>query len=180
MSTTTRSAPATNPRAATVVAASLWYGLRPSWQVAVEAAARREHGAALRLLIQPDRIIYRMPVEVPGRRQPVLTSIVFHRWPPYPCWGLSPEEYPRVFAAPGGISPHRMPDDGALCLYYPLAPPHERWRPVDGLLALVDLARNHVFLEDHWRATGGYSGGEWLGPEQPHGTEVSTRVKSRA
>ncbi|MFL6118780.1 hypothetical protein [Actinophytocola sp.] len=147
----------------------LWYGLRPSWQVAVEAAARREHGNDLRLSIQMEWITYWVPVEVPGRRHPVPTEIVFHHRPPYPCWGLAPEEYPRIFAASGERSPHRMPDD-ALCLYYPLGPAHERWRPINGLLALIDLVRNHLLLEDHWRATGGHSGGEWLGLEQPHGT----------
>jgi hypothetical protein len=34
---------------------------------------------------------------------------------------------------------------------------------------VIDLARDHVFFEDHWRATGGRRGGEWLGAEQPHG-----------
>ena len=147
-----------------------WYGLTPSWQIAVEGAARREHGDDLQLSMQLERITYRLPVEVPSRLHPVLTEIVFHRQPPYPCWGLAAEEYPRVFAAYGELSPHRMPDDGALCLYYPLAPPRERWRPVDGLLALIDLVRNHLLFEDHWRATGGHAGGEWIGPEQPHGT----------
>jgi hypothetical protein len=47
-------------------------------------------------------------------------------------------------------------------------PPERRWRPADGLLVLIDLARDHVFFEDHWRATGGPQGGEWLGDEQPH------------
>jgi len=146
-----------------------WYGLQPSWQIPLEAAARREHRGDLRLDVRLDRITYRLPVEVPGRRRPVPVTIDFHRRPPYACWGLPPEEYPRVFADPGAASPHRMPDDDALCLYYPRSSEGERWRPADGLLALIDLVRNHLFFEDHWRATGGDRGGEWLGGEQPHG-----------
>jgi len=59
--------------------------------------------------------------------------------------------------------------NGCTTLYYPKSPPWQRWRPVDGLLALIDLARDHVFLEDHGRATGGPQGGTWLGAEAPHG-----------
>lgn len=149
--------------------ASGWYGLQPAWQIPLEATARREHGGRLRLDIRPDHIAYKVPIEVPGRRHPVSTAIAFYRRPPYRCWGLPPEEYPRVYSAPGETSPHRMPEDDALCLYYPLAPAEERWRPVDGLLALLDLVRNHLFFEDYWRATGALRGGIWLGSEQPHG-----------
>ncbi|MBN1093456.1 hypothetical protein JKP75_13310 [Blastococcus sp. TML/M2B] len=146
-----------------------WYGLQPWWQRWVEAGARAEHGADLRLGLDLDRITYRVPIEVRGRRDPVDLRIEFHRWPRYDCYDLPPEEYPRVFAAPGAASPHRMPTDDALCLYFPDSPPWRRWRPVDGLLALIDLARDHVFFEDYWRATGGHRGGTWLGDEAPHG-----------
>lgn len=153
----------------TTAQSARWYGLQPSWQILVEASARREHGDHLHLAMKIDRITYRLPVEVPGRRDPVPTAIVFHRRPPYPCWGLPPEEYPRVFATPGESSPHRMPNDDALCLYYPHSPDDQRWRPGNGLLALIDLVRNHLLFEDHWWVTGGHGGGEWLGAEQPHG-----------
>ncbi len=146
-----------------------WYGLQPSWQIPLVASARREHVTELRLDVQLDYISYRVPIEVPGRRHPVPTEIRFYRRPPYDCWGLAPEEYPRVHAAPGELSPHRMPDDEALCLYYPHSPQHQRWRPANGLLALIDLIRNHLFFEDHWRATGGVRRGVWLGAEQDHG-----------
>lgn len=146
-----------------------WYGLQPWWQIPLEAAARREHGRQLQLLVHPDRITYRLPVEVRGRRDLVEVTIDFHAQPPYDCYTLPAQEYPRVFAVPGASSPHRMPADGALCLWYPHDPPERRWRPAHGLLALIDLARDHVFFEDHWRATGGRRGGEWLGDEQPHG-----------
>lgn len=149
--------------------AGRWYGLQPAWQIPLEAAARREHRPSLRLDIRLDRITYRLPIEVPGRRLPVPIEINFYQQPPYRCWGLAPEEYPRVYADPGASSSHRMPDDEALCLYYPRSPECERWRPVDGLLALIDLVRNHVFFEDHWRATGGHRSGLWLGAQAPHG-----------
>jgi hypothetical protein len=148
---------------------SNWYGLQPWWQIPLEAAARREHGHHLRLRLNRDQIAYRVPMEVRGRRDPVPLTIEFHAHPPYDSFGLPPEEYPRVFAVPGVTSPHRMPDDGGLCLWFPHDPPERRWCPRDGLLALIDLARDHVFYEDHWRATGGRRGGEWLGDERPHG-----------
>lgn len=135
----------------------------------MEAAARRAHGAALRVHLEIDFLVYRVPLEVPGRRNPVPVAVYFYERPPYPCWHLRPEEYPRVLADPGVPSPHRMPGDNALCLYYPASPPPQRWRPENGLLALLDLTRDHLFFEDHWWASGGWRGGEWLGDEQPHG-----------
>ncbi|MGY5883435.1 hypothetical protein [Modestobacter lacusdianchii] len=146
-----------------------WYGLQPWWQMLMEAAARREHGRDLRVHLEVDLLVYGVPIEVPGRLDPVPVSVFFFARPPYPCWGLPPEEYPRVIADPDSTSPHRMPGDNALCLYYPLSPPGERWQPKDGLLALIDLTRDHLFFEDHWWATGGKRGGQWLGEEQPHG-----------
>jgi hypothetical protein len=142
-----------------------WYGLQPAWQIPLEAGARREHGASLRLDLRLDRVTYQVTIEVPGRRSQVPTEIVFYRRPPYLCWGLAPEEYPRVYAAPGEDSPHRMPDD-ALCLYYPRSPEHERSRPANGLLAPIDLVRNHLFFEDHWRAAGGHRGASGSGPRR--------------
>ncbi|GAA2999660.1 hypothetical protein [Actinokineospora diospyrosa] len=149
-------------------AQSWWYGFHPAWQVALEAQARREHGDVLRLHLNPGLVTYIVPIDVPGRRRPVPAAIEFHRRPYYDCYGLASEDYPRVHAAPGETSPHRMPDD-ALCLYYPASPADERWRAADGLLALIDLIRNHLFFEDYWRATGGHRRGIWLGAEAPHG-----------
>jgi len=139
-----------------------WYGLQPSWLLPLEAEALREHGEGLRVSTYRGRLVYRVSVEVPGRVQPVEVTINFYERPRYDCYGLKPEEYPRVFACTAGPSPHRMPDDGALCLYYP----HSEAK---GLLALIDLARDHVFFEDYWRDTGGEKGGVWLGGEQSHG-----------
>lgn len=145
-----------------------WYGVEPHWQVWVEAAARREHGAALWREVALHRVTYRLPVEVRGRRWPVNVGIEFHPRPPYATYGLPPEEYPRVFADPGADSPHRMPDD-ALCLYFPHSSTAARWTPAKGLLALFDVTRDHLFFEGYWRSTGGHRSGVWLGDEQPHG-----------
>lgn len=146
-----------------------WWGLQPWWQIPLEAAARREHARDLQVHLEFDLLVYRVPIEVPGRRDPVPVAVYFFARPPYDCWGLPPEEYPRVIADPGRPSPHRMPEDNALCLYYPRSSVGQRWRPELGLLALLDLTRDHLFFEDHWWATGGRRGGVWLGDEQPHG-----------
>lgn len=149
--------------------AARWYGVEPHWQVWVEADVRREHGASLCRRTRLDRLTYRIPVEVRGRRDPVLVRIVFHAEPPYRTYGLPPAEYPRVFADTSAESPHRMPDDDALCLYFPHSAPARRWRPENGLLALIDLVRDHLFFEAYWRLAGGHNGGIWLGDEQRHG-----------
>ncbi len=146
-----------------------WYGVDEAWRSMVEAGATEVHGDALRISEYRGRLVYRVPVDVPGRLEPVDVTINFHERLRYDCYGLPPEEYPRVFVSTRGLSPHRMPNDDALCLYYPRSEPERRWRPENGLLALIDLVRDHVFFEDHWRATGGPRGGEWLGEEQAHG-----------
>lgn len=146
-----------------------WYGLQPSWVEALEADARQVRGDKLQISQYRGRRVYRVPIGVPGRLQRVEVTINFYERPPYDCYGLSPQEYPRVFSCTLGPSPHRMPSDGALCLYYPRSAPERRWRPEDGLLALIDLARDHVFFEDYWRDTGGEKDGVWLGDEQAHG-----------
>jgi len=146
-----------------------WYGLEPWWQIWVEATAQRQPGPRLHARMLNDRLVYLLPVEVRGRREPVLVTVTFYADPPYETYGLPPEEYPRVIADAGARSPHRMPGDNALCLYFPGSPPEQRWRPRNGLLALFDLARDHLFFEDYWRSTGGPWGGIWLGDQAPHG-----------
>ena len=105
---------------------------------------------------------------VPGR-EPIDVRVAFFATPYYDTYKLPPQDYPRVFADPGAISPHRMPGDDALCLYFPHSPPERRWRSTDGLLMLLDLVRDHLFFETHWRDTAARGKGEWLGAEAPHG-----------
>lgn len=153
-----------------------WYGLDTRWSVPFESDARREHGRDLCVEVRPRAVIYRhRGLEVPGRLVAVPVSVRFHAQPPYPTFGLQPEEFPRVYADRGADSPHRHRHQGddALCLYYPETDPAGRWTPDDGLLALLNLTRDHLFFELHWRATGGHRGGVWLGPEAPHGLEQS-------
>lgn len=60
-------------------------------------------------------------------------------------------------------SPHRY-GRRELCIWDPGGAASERWVAEDGLLALIEHCRVHLFKEAYWRETG-----EWLGPEAPHG-----------
>ncbi|WP_146231191.1 hypothetical protein [Micromonospora sicca] len=152
-----------------------WYGRRASWWVPLEAAARRRLGPTLshQYVFEPacyarecEILVYRIEaLEVIGDPEPVDVTIRFHKLPPYDTYGLPPQDYPRVFAKPGATSKHRMPDDGALCMWMPLDPPHRRWTHHKGLLELVELTRQHLFLENYWRQNDGV----WLLEDAPHG-----------
>lgn len=112
-------------------------------------------------------------LDVPSRPDPVPVTIEFHESPTYDTFGLDAEDFPLILADPGQESPHRHGND-ALCLWFPGDPAEKRWHHTDGLVALYNLARNHLFFETHWRATGGHggpgqTGGEWLGDEAAHG-----------
>lgn len=101
---------------------TLWYGATAAWWAPLERDARRADGDRLRIELDHRRLTYRHTgVEVPGRRDLVPVRIEFFADPPYNCYGLPPEDYPRVFADPDQLSPHRMPDD-SLCLFYPADP----------------------------------------------------------
>jgi hypothetical protein len=145
-----------------------WCGQDPAWWLPFESAARRWYGSGLQISYTHDRIEYRVHVDVLGRRETVPVLVKIYADPPYHCYDLAPQDYPRVYADVGAASPHRMPD-GALCLYQPLDPPEQRWRSDHGLLALLELVRRHLLLEDGWRLTGGHAGGLWAGAEAPHG-----------
>jgi len=156
----------------TVTAA--WFA-DPTWSLLLQRDAARKAGDALTVSRTPDVLTYHHTgVEVMGRRDLVPVTIEFHRIPPYHCYGLPPEEYPRVLADLGELSPHRMPDDDRLCLWMPHDPPEQRWTPDDGLQGLLDLTAEHLFAEEHWRRTGGVDGhgvevGEWPIPQAAHG-----------
>lgn len=155
----------------------LWYGAQPSWQLHLERGihgehsrhVRREQGVGLSWRDSTGWLAYHHAgLWVPGRRDPVPVTIAFFESPPYETYGLAPQDYPRVWAGCGQLSKHRMPDD-ALCLYYPLSPPERRWTESDGLLALLNLVRDHLYFEEYWRLTGGHQRGVWLGAEAEHG-----------
>lgn len=65
-------------------------------------------------------------------------------------------------------SPHRRGTTD-LCLWRWDAPPEKQWTADEGLLALIQYVRVHLFREAYWRETGGYDGGIWAGDEAPHG-----------
>jgi hypothetical protein len=98
-------------------------------------------------------IVYSVTVDVP-EYPPRRVTIVL------PNWGTPSMA---TITADGPMeSPHRY-DGFALCIWHPNAPPEERWVPDDGLLALIDHTRVHLFKEAYWRETG-----VWPGPEAPH------------
>jgi hypothetical protein len=65
-------------------------------------------------------------------------------------------------------SPHRRGKTD-LCLWRWDAEPERQWTGDEGLLALIQYVRIHLFREAYWRETGGYDGGIWAGDEAPHG-----------
>jgi hypothetical protein len=148
-----------------------WFALQPSWRTWFESGARRCYGSELRSDLTEKQLIYTLDdLDVTGRRDSVPLRIVFQR-ARQSCldrenlpWNftLPPEDYPRVYADPDKRSHHRLRDN-ALCLFYPSDPPERRWQSADGLLALIDRARDHIFCETHWRRTG-----LWLLDEAPH------------
>jgi len=158
-----------------------WYATGIAFQVALERDldAHPEHrGLVTSSLTWPSLeqpagrlLIYQHAgLDVPGREDAVPVSIEFHESPTYDTYRLDPADYPRVLADLGAASPHRLPGD-ALCLWYPRDADDRRWTHTVGLIALLNLARNHLLYEGHWRATGGFGppAGEWLGDEAPHG-----------
>jgi hypothetical protein len=52
---------------------------------------------------------------------------------------------------------------GQLCLWYPLDPPHLKWRWADGVLSLVSIVRRHLWFEEQFRRTG-----LWPVEDAPH------------
>lgn len=169
---------------------ALWVA-DPTWSLLLQRDAARKAGNALAVSWNRDVLTYHHTgVEVVGRRDRVPVTIEFHRFPPYHCYGLPPEEYPRVLAAVGARSPHRMPEDDRLCLWMPHDPPEQRWTPDDGLQRLLDITAEHLFAEEHWRRTGGVDEhdvevGEWPIAQAAHGMSApalapGARVVSRA
>lgn len=67
-----------------------------------------------------------------------------------------------VFAADPRTLEHGN-HDGSLCLWDPMDPPERRWLIDDGVPALVEIARAHLFMEERLRETG-----LWVGDEARH------------
>ena len=172
-------------RARPTKATRAWYGTDLDFQAALlsDLHAHDEHaGLITNALRHPrrhggrDRVwtFTHAGMNVPGRSESIPVTIEFHEQPGYFTYGLKPFDFPLVFADPGADSKHRHQDIDALCLWFPGDPEDRRWHYTDGLIALFNLARNHVFYETYWRATGGHGGpnspeGIWLGDEAAHG-----------
>ena len=128
----------------------------PTWSQLLHRDALGQGGDAVTVSLTPDVLTYHHAgVEVTGRRDLEPVTIEFHRIPRYCCFGLLPEEYPRVLADVGARSLHRMPEGDRLCLWMPKDPPEQRWSPPDGLQGLLDPTVEHLLAEEHWRLNGG-------------------------
>jgi len=164
-----------------------WVADDPTWSVLLQRDAVRKAGDALAVNTQDLLTYHHSGLEVVGRSDPVPVTVEFHRIPPYHCYGLPPEDYPRVFADPGARPPHRMPEDERLCLWAPFDPPEQRWTAPDGLQRLLDITAVHLFAEEYWRHTGGVDEdgveiGTWPIPQAAHGAPApaaTSRARTR-
>lgn len=121
---------------------------------AFEREARRELGALRRSDASPPRrLVYELVLDVPVYDERREVRIEFP---------ASHAVLPSVFVDGPDDSPHRY-EDGSLCMYHPDDPPERRWVPNDGLAALIDCTRAHLFQEAEARAGRG-----WPGDEAPH------------
>ncbi len=123
---------------------------------------RREHGRGW-----GSRVVYSVRVALPEyeKRQ---VEMQFRRTAKEPAvtriYADGPTESPHRYAAHPSDSQSRS----SLCIWHYDDPPEMRWVAADGLLALINHTRIHLFKEAYWRETG-----EWPGPEAPHATRGS-------
>ena len=167
--------------------ASRWYGEWLEWMWMLEGGVRRVHGRHITCHLYERNICAGGPrvlvythdgLVIPGRRDRVPVRVEFHEVPPYDTYGLPARDYPRVFADRGAASPHRMPDDQALCLYKPGDPEDRCWYSQRGLESLLNLTRNHLYSEMRWRDGGGDDTAAWLTDEADHGFPQAGRRAS--
>jgi len=119
-----------------------------------ERDARRELGTLQRRwTTRPRRLVYDLVIDVPvyDEQRHVLIKFLSSR-----------AVLPRVYVDGPDDSPHRY-DDGSLCMYHPTDPTEFRWTPTEGLAALIDCVRAHLFQEAEARAGHG-----WPGDQAPH------------
>ena len=137
-----------------------WFDQLPSLY-GFERDARRELGALRRWdATRPRRLVYELTLDVPAYDEQRAVRIEF------PATGAV---VPSVFVDGPDASPHRY-EDGSLCMYHPADPPERRWTPNEGLAALIDCIRTHLFQEAEARAGHG-----WPGDEAPHGLPHRSR-----
>jgi hypothetical protein len=119
---------------------------------------------------QMARVVYRLVVSVPEYEQRRI-ELHFKRTTGEP-------RITRIYADGPDNSPHRYAPHSkdplqrsSLCVWYDDDPPEQRWVPADGLLALINHTRVHLFKEGYWRETG-----EWPGPEGPHASATGAKL----
>jgi hypothetical protein len=125
------------------------------YRIRFEHAARQayEELEGFKVGGRPQEVVYKLTVDVPEyeRRR---VEIRFYN-------GSRPGE-PRITVDGPDASPHRY-RGGALCIWEPKDDDDRRWVAGDGLRALIEAIRQHLFREAWWREYG-----EWLGPEVIH------------
>ena len=147
----------------------------PWWRRDVAARGRMEAGIRSRypgieISGSAKRLTYELDLdlEVYERRR---ITITFKADEPASCV--------EVFADGPTESPHRY-GERRLCMWYPADGPELRWLPEHRLVGLIEMARVHLFREEYWRRTGGWDGGEWLGPEIHPGEEETEETANEA
>lgn len=147
-----------------MIAAPVWFDDMASVYL-FERDARREHGGLQRRwMTNPRRLAYELVLDVPAYDERRSVAIEF---------AASAAVLPRVVVDGPDDSPHRN-WDRSLCMYHPRDPPERRWTPPEGLGALVDCIRVHLFQEAEARA--GYG---WPGDEAPHPVLQRTPTQTR-
>lgn len=130
-----------------------------------ERDARRELGGLERRQTDnPRRLVYEFVLNVPVYDEQRSVAIEF---------AASPAVLPAVFVDGPDDSPHRN-WDRSLCMYHPDDPPERRWTAAEGLGALIDCVRVHLFQEAELRAGHG-----WPGDQAPHPVLRRTPPRSR-
>ena len=147
----------------------------PWWRRDIAARGRMEAGIRSRypgieISSSAKRLTYELELDLEVYEARRIT-IVFKADGPASCV--------EVFADGPTESPHRY-GEKKLCMWYPKDPPELRWLPEHRLASLIEMARLHIFREEYWRRTGGWNGGEWLGPEIHPGEEESEETANES
>jgi hypothetical protein len=119
------------------------------------STALRIDGQPVALHVRPaaGRLTYRLRVPVPTIAQPVAVRIELRT--------RSKPWRPRVYATAPVCLRHRFHDD-ALCMWFERDPNDRRWLMSDGIEALLQHTRRHLFQEACCRA-----GEDWPGEQAP-------------
>ena len=86
-----------------------WFAYDAAWWAPFERDAKRRHGYPITTERTLNTLTYRTHLEVPGVLAPVAVAVRFEHTAGYNTYGLTAQDYPRVWAESGLQSPHRMP-----------------------------------------------------------------------